>query len=137
MSQFSLIHLPPYQFLLPITQLQEVLPYPDVQPVPRSPDYILGIFPLRGTIYTLLCLPSLMGFPTAPQKNNQVVIVEHPLGNFAIPTYRVDLCHFSTPPTEPPDNLPFREWIKGVYAQHEDSTDAFVLDLGCLQDHIL
>ena len=136
MSQFSLIRVHPYQFLLHITQLQEVIPFPEVDPVPQAPDYILGVFPLRGTIYTLLSLPSLMGFSAEPQKNCQVVIVEHPLGKFGLPTHRVDLCHFSTPPAPAPDNLPFREWIEGVYSLEDGAADAFVLNLRPLHDHI-
>ncbi len=102
-----------------------------------SPFGIRGIFPLRGSIYTLLCLPSLMGFAQPIEHRNQVVIVTHSLGNFGVATDDIDLFNLSSPPSKPPDNLPFREWVDGVHSINNGKEEAFILNLQSLGEHIL
>lgn len=51
-----------YEVALPIEIVQEVVNYPAmVTPVPLSPDYLIGIFNLRGMIVPIINLSKLMG----------------------------------------------------------------------------
>jgi purine-binding chemotaxis protein CheW len=43
-------------------QVQEILPYQKIAPVPLSPDYIKGLINLRGQIVTVLDLRKRLGF---------------------------------------------------------------------------
>lgn len=41
-------------FALKTTDIQEIIPYQPVNPVPRAPSYIAGIINLRGSLLTIL-----------------------------------------------------------------------------------
>jgi len=138
MSQYSLVQIQPYSFLFELQLLREVISFPNLSPIPQAPIYIRGVFPLRGSICTLLCLSSLMGFERKKQENTLVVIIGHPLGQFGIETSNVDICSFSAPPHLPPSNLPFLEWVQGVYPlQNNEHKEAFLLNLDPLASKLL
>ncbi|MFJ2994876.1 chemotaxis protein CheW [Pandoraea sp. NPDC087047] len=58
---FGSFHLGDVEFALPIAALQEVVNYPGhVTPVPLSPDFLLGLFNLRGTLIPIVDLKPLL-----------------------------------------------------------------------------
>ncbi len=44
-----------------VMQVQEVLRYTEIAPVPGSPDYVLGIINLRGNVVTVIDTRSRFG----------------------------------------------------------------------------
>lgn len=60
-----------------VMQVQEVLRYTEVAPVPGSPLYVLGIINLRGNVVTVIDTRSRFGLPSADiTDNTRIVIIE-------------------------------------------------------------
>ncbi|GGA98654.1 MULTISPECIES: chemotaxis protein CheW [Agarivorans] len=60
-----------------VMQVQEVLRYTEIAPVPGAPDYVLGIINLRGNVVTVIDTRSRFGLPSAEiTENSRIVIIE-------------------------------------------------------------
>ena len=60
-----------------VMQVQEVLRYTEIAPVPGAPDYVLGIINLRGNVVTVIDTRSCFGLPPAEvSENSRIVIIE-------------------------------------------------------------
>jgi Chemotaxis signal transduction protein len=60
-----------------VMQVQEVLRYTEIAPVPGAPDYVLGIINLRGNVVTVIDTRSRFGLPSAEvSENSRIVIIE-------------------------------------------------------------
>ena len=60
-----------------VMQVQEVLRYTEIAPVPGAPDYVLGIINLRGNVVTVIDTRSRFGLAGAEiTDNTRVVIIE-------------------------------------------------------------
>ena len=116
MSQYSLISIPPYNFLIPLSVLKEVRPHQRIHSVPQAPPHVLGLFPLRGELCTLLCLPTLLTFQKLFTKASKLIVIDHSLGLFAIEAMSVDIISRTDKASPPPQNLPFSEWVEGIYS---------------------
>jgi purine-binding chemotaxis protein CheW len=60
-----------------VMQVQEVLRYTEIAPVPGAPDYVLGIINLRGNVVTVIDTRSKFGLHYADiTDNTRIVIIE-------------------------------------------------------------
>ena len=60
-----------------VMQVQEVLRYSEIAPVPGAPSYVLGIINLRGNVVTVIDTRQRFGLPPAEVGDNtRVVIIE-------------------------------------------------------------
>lgn len=60
-----------------VMQVQEVLRYNEIAPVPGAPEYVLGIINLRGNVVTVIDTRSRFGLPAAEVTDNtRIVIIE-------------------------------------------------------------
>lgn len=60
-----------------VMQVQEVLRYTDIAPVPGAPSYVLGIINLRGNVVTVLDTRQRFGLPLGSiNDNTRIVIIE-------------------------------------------------------------
>jgi purine-binding chemotaxis protein CheW len=60
-----------------VMQVQEVLRYTEIAPVPGAPDYVLGIINLRGNVVTVIDTRARFGLPPAEMTDNtRIVIIE-------------------------------------------------------------
>ncbi|WP_199611241.1 chemotaxis protein CheW [Flocculibacter collagenilyticus] len=60
-----------------VMQVQEVLRYTEIAPVPGAPTYVLGIINLRGNVVTVIDTRSRFGLPpTEVTDNSRIVIIE-------------------------------------------------------------
>ena len=60
-----------------VMQVQEVLRYTDIAPVPGAPGYVLGIINLRGNVVTVIDTRSRFGLPPSEvTENSRIVIIE-------------------------------------------------------------
>lgn len=60
-----------------VMQVQEVLRYSEIAPVPGAPDYVLGIINLRGNVVTVIDTRSRFGLDTNEvTDNSRIVIIE-------------------------------------------------------------
>lgn len=60
-----------------VLQVQEVLRYTDIVPVPGAPDFVLGIINLRGNVVTVIDTRKCFGLaPHDPDDATRIVIIE-------------------------------------------------------------
>ncbi|ABO23260.1 chemotaxis protein CheW [Shewanella loihica] len=60
-----------------VMQVQEVLRYTEIAPVPGAPHYVLGIINLRGNVVTVIDTRSRFGLPSAEvDDSTRIVIIE-------------------------------------------------------------
>lgn len=60
-----------------VMQVQEVLRYTEVAPVPGAPGYVLGIINLRGSVVTVIDTRQRFGLPaTEVSDHSRIVVVE-------------------------------------------------------------
>lgn len=60
-----------------VMQVQEVLRYTEIAPVPGAPPYVLGIINLRGNVVTVIDTRSRFGLPNAETTDQtRIVIIE-------------------------------------------------------------
>ncbi len=60
-----------------VMQVQEVLRYTEIAPVPGAPDYVLGIINLRGNVVTVIDTRQRFGLHSAEVTDNtRIVIIE-------------------------------------------------------------
>ncbi len=60
-----------------VMQVQEVLRYSEIAPVPGAPSYVLGIINLRGNVVTVIDTRQRFGLPPADVTDNtRIVIIE-------------------------------------------------------------
>lgn len=60
-----------------VMQVQEVLRYSEIAPVPGAPSYVLGIINLRGNVVTVIDTRQRFGLPSADVTDNtRIVIIE-------------------------------------------------------------
>ena len=66
------------EYALNIMDIKEIIRPREVTEVPRSPDYILGIFSLRGTIIPVLDVNMRLGLARGEKKpQNRVIVVKY------------------------------------------------------------
>ncbi len=60
-----------------VMQVQEVLRYTDIAPVPGAPMYVLGIINLRGNVVTVIDTRARFGLPPSDvTEKSRIVIIE-------------------------------------------------------------
>ncbi|WAJ71101.1 chemotaxis protein CheW [Catenovulum adriaticum] len=60
-----------------VMQVQEVLRYTEIAPVPGAPSYVLGIINLRGNVVTVIDTRSRFGLESSTvTDNSRIVIIE-------------------------------------------------------------
>jgi purine-binding chemotaxis protein CheW len=60
-----------------VMQVQEVLRYTEIAPVPGAPDYVLGIINLRGNVVTVIDTRARFGLMSGEvSDNSRIVIIE-------------------------------------------------------------
>lgn len=60
-----------------VMQVQEVLRYSEIAPVPGAPAYVLGIINLRGNVVTVIDTRQRFGLGSTPiTDNSRIVIIE-------------------------------------------------------------
>jgi len=60
-----------------VMQVQEVLRYTEIAPVPGAPNYVMGIINLRGNVVTVIDTRERFGLPSQELSDNtRIVIIE-------------------------------------------------------------
>src|SRR5574344_3129256 len=58
-----------------VMQVQEVLRYSEIAPVPGAPSYVLGIINLRGNVVTVIDTRQRFGLPSAEVTDNTRIVI--------------------------------------------------------------
>ena len=75
--QWVTFHLGDETYGINVMQVQEVLRYSEIAPVPGAPAYVLGIINLRGNVVTVIDTRTRFGLNSAEvTDNSRIVIIE-------------------------------------------------------------
>lgn len=75
--QWVTYHLDNETYGINVMQVQEVLRYTEIAPVPGAPDYVLGIINLRGNVVTVIDTRKRFGLPPEDTTDNtRIIIIE-------------------------------------------------------------
>lgn len=75
--QWVTFHLEDETYGINVMQVQEVLRYSEIAPVPGAPAYVLGIINLRGNVVTVIDTRTRFGLHSAEvTDNSRIVIIE-------------------------------------------------------------
>ncbi|MDX1589330.1 MAG: chemotaxis protein CheW [Oleiphilaceae bacterium] len=75
--QYVTFHLDDETYGLNVMQIQEVLRYTEIAPVPGAPDYVLGIINLRGNVVTVIDTRRRFGLQDAEVTDaTRIVVLE-------------------------------------------------------------
>jgi purine-binding chemotaxis protein CheW len=72
-------------YAVPVTSVKEVLPYEQVTPVPRTPEYLKGVVNIRGTVISVIDFRILFGLPIAEVGKETSIIVSEVFNNGETP----------------------------------------------------
>jgi len=72
--QWVTFHLENETYGINVMQIQEVLRYTEIAPVPGAPNYVLGIINLRGNVVTVIDTRARFGLPSADVMQVQEVL---------------------------------------------------------------
>lgn len=77
MLQWVTFKLAGEKYGINVMQVQEVLRYSEIAPVPGAPDYVLGIINLRGKVVTVVDIRARFVLPSAEvTDNSRIVVIE-------------------------------------------------------------
>ncbi len=66
------------EFAVPILSIQEIVKPIEYTRVPGTPDYVLGVFNLRGNVFPLINLRSKFGLPAIKQnKDTRYIVIKY------------------------------------------------------------
>ena len=76
-QQWAIFRLDNESYGINVMQVQEVLRYTEIAPVPGAPPYVLGIINLRGNVVTVIDTRSRFALPNAETTDQtRIVIIE-------------------------------------------------------------
>ncbi|NOQ78143.1 MAG: chemotaxis protein CheW [Gammaproteobacteria bacterium] len=76
-TQWLLFTLGNESYGVDVLHVQEILQYPEISPVPGSPEYVLGIINLRGEVITVCDIRMMLGLADqAITKETRIVMME-------------------------------------------------------------
>lgn len=73
--QYVTFRLAEETYGLNVMQIQEVLRYTEIAPVPGAPDYVLGIINLRGNVVTVIDTRRRFGLPDGEITDSTRIVV--------------------------------------------------------------
>ena len=67
------------EFAVDISLVKEVVEMPPITPIPQSPDYVLGVANVRGTVHAILDLGVRLGLNDQEEQKNQpyALVLDH------------------------------------------------------------
>ncbi|PPC78389.1 chemotaxis protein CheW [Pokkaliibacter plantistimulans] len=100
-----------------VMQVQEVLRYTDIAPVPGAPAYVLGIINLRGNVVTVIDTRQRFGLvPAEITDNSRIIIIEvnHQVVGILVDAV-AEVVYLSQSEIESPPNLGNEESAKFIH----------------------
>jgi purine-binding chemotaxis protein CheW len=106
-------------FAIPVLDVQEVIKYQSVTPIPLSQEYVKGLINLRGQIVTLISLRKLFGYEENNSTSYMNIIVRGKDGLYSLVVDEVtDIIDVSSEEIEsPPETLSpqLKDYVENVY----------------------
>ena len=131
-DRISVVEINSVLFGVNILRSREVIPLPEVTPVPNTEEFMIGVFNLRGDIYPLIDISSVLGMPLKPvSENDMVIILEGKDLTFGVLTDRIhgvrNLNDVKITPAHGIVSKQMEEFVSGVIS--EKSSDIYILDI--------
>jgi purine-binding chemotaxis protein CheW len=63
------------RYALPVDEVQSIEEVPTIRPVPQSPEHVIGVTNLRGTLITVLSLHSILQIPSTQMTSETRILV--------------------------------------------------------------
>jgi purine-binding chemotaxis protein CheW len=119
LEQLTTFYIGPNLFGIDVMRVQEVTGGASIEPVPLTPEFVLGLINLRGQIATALGLRELFGTPqrAAAEQMSVVCKIEGNLISLVVDSIG-DVVEVGGVTFEaPPDTIPadVRKFVKGIY----------------------
>ncbi|USD64253.1 chemotaxis protein CheW [Vibrio sp. SCSIO 43136] len=74
-SQYLTFKLSHQCCALPISEIREIIEYPNVDPLPLTPSYVIGATELRGSVVPIIDLAQRLNVATEPANQRTCVVV--------------------------------------------------------------
>lgn len=131
-DRISVLEINSVWFGVDILKSIEVIPYPAVTPVPNTKDFIIGVFNLRGDIYSLVDVSTILDLKSKPiEETDMVVLLESNSTRLGILADRVhgvlNLRDSQVKPARGIVSKKMREYITGIIS--EKSSEIYLLDI--------
>jgi purine-binding chemotaxis protein CheW len=75
LSQLVAFRVGGQELCVEIGAVKEIRPWTAVTPLPHSPDFVLGVINLRGSVLPVIDLGARLGIPVAPPTNRNVIVI--------------------------------------------------------------
>ncbi len=125
--QWVTFHVGDEVYGINVLQVQEVLKYTEITPVPGAPFYVLGIINLRGNVVTVIDTRARFGLPAKePDDITRIVFIEvhgHIIGMLVDCVTEVISLRRSQIETSPSVNIEESEsskYVEGVFSTDDD-----------------
>ena len=131
-DRISVIEISGILFGIEIVRSKEVFPLTEVTPIPNTKDFVRGVFNLRGDIYPLLDISTILGLkPVKVDKDNMIILLEGNGMTMGILTSRVhDVRPFKSSSVKPSKGVAAKEleeFVSGMIS--EKGSEIFLLDI--------
>ena len=74
--QFAIVELSGQSLAVEVTKSRNILEMPSITPVPFTPDYVLGVANIRGDIYSVVDIRSLLELaPADPETPDPLIVL--------------------------------------------------------------
>ena len=77
MVELAVFRLGDEIYALDIEQVQEIIKYQPITPIPEPPQYVEGIINLRGKVIPVINLAERLGFTFEPDERSKIVVGLH------------------------------------------------------------
>ena len=131
--RYSVLCVSNHNFGIEISNIREVAPLPKITKVPNVNESFIGVFNLRGEIYSILDLRALLGLKAiALTEDSMVAIIEHESIAFGVIVDKVigvmaiDSAKIEIPTREMSPR--FIQYLSGFYKQ-ENLGAVYMLDI--------
>jgi purine-binding chemotaxis protein CheW len=74
MKQFTTFRIEEEIFAIDVNSIQEIISIPKFTKIPRSKDFIIGMFSLRGHIITNFCLKTLFNITNKCEEDHCIIL---------------------------------------------------------------
>lgn len=135
-ERYSVLEISQQKFGVEVKNVKEILPLPKITRIPNLHESILGVFNLRGQIYSLLDLRVFLrlGNPVLSERN-MVVILEYDNISFGTVVDKVlDVINLDSTKIRIPArdmSSQYVQYLSGYY-EHKKSGVIYILDLGAI-----
>ena len=134
--RYSILCISDQYFGAELLNVKEVIPLPKLTKIPNVHDSILGVFNLRGQIYTIIDIRKLLKLEVKPITNKEfVVILEHENMTFGVVVNKVmDVLVIDSGKVQiPTRDMPpqFIQFLNGFY-NHKKMGVIYLLDISAL-----